>query len=141
MKKKILLLMTLATMGLTAATMAQVPNYVPTNGLVGYWPFNGNANDESGNGNNGTVNGATLTSDRFNSLNSCYLFTGTSNEISTTNQFFNNGWANYTISFWFNPSANLLNGCIINTTPHTMVLIKKSTIIKIQILVFILGIY
>lgn len=24
---------------------------VPTNGLVAYYPFNGNANDESGNGN------------------------------------------------------------------------------------------
>ena len=35
------------------------------NGLVGYWPFNGNANDESGNGNDGTVNGVTLTNDRF----------------------------------------------------------------------------
>jgi hypothetical protein len=37
--------------------MAQnVPNYVPTNGLVGWWPFNGNANDESGNGNHFTPN-------------------------------------------------------------------------------------
>jgi hypothetical protein len=27
---------------------AQVPSYIPTNGLVGYWPFNGNANDVSG---------------------------------------------------------------------------------------------
>jgi hypothetical protein len=49
----------------TANLMAQVPNYLPTNGLVGWWPFNGNANDESGNGNNGTENGATLTTDRF----------------------------------------------------------------------------
>jgi hypothetical protein len=32
-------------------------------GLVAYYPFNGNANDESGNGNNGTVNGAALTID------------------------------------------------------------------------------
>src|SRR5664280_1057369 len=39
-------------------------------GLVGYWPFNGNANDLSGNGNNGTVyGGATLTSDRFGNAN------------------------------------------------------------------------
>jgi hypothetical protein len=45
-------------------SFAQVPSYVPTNGLVGYWPFNGNANDASVNGNNGTVNGATLTTDR-----------------------------------------------------------------------------
>lgn len=55
---------------------AQVPSYVPTNGLVGYWPFNGNANDESGNGNNGVVNGATLAADRMGNPNSCYqLFT------------------------------------------------------------------
>lgn len=47
---------------------------VPLDGLIGYWPFNGNANDESGNGNNGTVNGATLTTDRFGNDNSCYNF-------------------------------------------------------------------
>jgi len=46
------------------------------NGLVGNWPFCGNANDESGNGNNGTVNGATLTTDRFGSANSAYSFDG-----------------------------------------------------------------
>jgi hypothetical protein len=97
---------------------ACLPAYVPTNGLMGYWPFCGNANDESGNGNNGTVNGAVLTNDRFNSLNSSYLFTGTSNKISITNPFFNNGWANYTISIWFNPSSNLSNGILINTNPH-----------------------
>jgi len=43
-------------------------------GLVAYYPFNGNANDESENGNNGTVNGATLTSDRFGIPNSAYRF-------------------------------------------------------------------
>jgi hypothetical protein len=43
-------------------------------GLVGYWPFCGNANDESGNGNNGTVNGATLTADRFGNQASAYSF-------------------------------------------------------------------
>ena len=52
MKIKGLLLTASATQGLLNVTMAQVPNYVPTNGLVGWWPFNGNANDESGNGNN-----------------------------------------------------------------------------------------
>jgi hypothetical protein len=35
-------------------------------GLVAYYPFNGNANDESGNGNNGTVSGAALTTDSTN---------------------------------------------------------------------------
>ena len=60
---------------ITVNLWAQVPNYVPTNGLVGWWPFNGNANDESGNGNNGTNNGATLTADRFGNVNKSYLFT------------------------------------------------------------------
>lgn len=45
-------------------------------GLVGYWPFNGNANDESGNGNNGIIIGATLTSDRFGNTNMAYRFDG-----------------------------------------------------------------
>ena len=57
---------------------AQVPSYVPTDGLVGYWPFNGNANDESGNGNNGTVNGTTLTEDRFGNNNAAYYFNNSS---------------------------------------------------------------
>ena len=50
------------------------------NGLVGYFPFCGNANDASGNGNNGNVTGATLTTDRFGNLNSndWYVFSGIS---------------------------------------------------------------
>ena len=50
---------------IAANTFAQVPSYVPTNGLVGWWPFNNNANDESGNGNNGAITGTTITADRF----------------------------------------------------------------------------
>ena len=40
-----------------------------TNGLVAYWPFNGSANDASGNGHNGTVYRATLTTNRFGNAN------------------------------------------------------------------------
>ena len=69
----------------TLNVFSQVPNYVPTNGLVGYWPFNGNANDESGNGNNGTVNGATLTTDRFGNANSAYSFDGVNDWIEVSN--------------------------------------------------------
>jgi len=45
-------------------------------GLIAYYPFNGNANDESGNENDGTVNGATLTIDRFGEVSSAYRFDG-----------------------------------------------------------------
>ena len=78
MKLKSLLLTITATLGMYAVTKAQVPNYVPTDGLVGWWPFNGNANDESGNGHDGVVNGATLTEDRFGSANAAFDFNGIS---------------------------------------------------------------
>jgi hypothetical protein len=45
-------------------------------GLAAYYPFNGNANDESGNDNHGTVYGATLTNDRFGGNNGAYYFDG-----------------------------------------------------------------
>jgi hypothetical protein len=66
---------------LSVTTFAQIPSYVPSNGLVGWWPFNGNANDESGNGNNGTVNGATLTADRFGNSNASYYFANNKIEV------------------------------------------------------------
>ena len=50
-------------------------------GLVAYYPFNGNANDESGNGNHGAVNGAALTKDRFGNANSAYSFDGVNDVI------------------------------------------------------------
>lgn len=42
--------------------------------LVAYFPFNGNANDESGNGHNGTIFGATITTDRYNLAGKAYNF-------------------------------------------------------------------
>jgi hypothetical protein len=58
-------LLTLLFIGIASLYAQTVPSYVPTNGLVGWWPFNGNANDESGNGNNGSyVTGVNPTSDR-----------------------------------------------------------------------------
>jgi hypothetical protein len=54
---------------------------IPTFSLIGHYPFSGNANDLSGNNHNGTVNGATLTADRFGNPNSAYVFNGTSNYI------------------------------------------------------------
>lgn len=48
---------------------------IPTNGLVAYYPFNGNANDESGNGHNGSVTGATLITDRLGQASSAFSST------------------------------------------------------------------
>lgn len=57
---------------------------IPTQGLVVYYPFNRNANDESGNGHHGTIIGATLTTDRLGNENSAYAFDG-NNYISIAN--------------------------------------------------------
>ena len=101
MKKKNLLMTAIAIFGLATITMAQVPSYVPTTGLVGYWPFNGNANDESGNGNNGTVNGATLTTDRFGNANSAYSFNGNTIDVNSGNQFAITQSSQFTVNFWY----------------------------------------
>ncbi len=76
-------------------------------GLLGYYPFNGNAYDESGNGNNGNVSDATLTEDRFGNPNSAYSFDGVDDYILIPNRkafnFLHNG-NNFTISLWLKRS-------------------------------------
>jgi hypothetical protein len=70
-------------------------------GLVAYYPFNGNANDESGNGNNGIVNGAILTADRFGINNRAYTFDeNKSNYIIGDASGFPSANAPRSVSFW-----------------------------------------
>ena len=82
---------------------AQLPDYLPANGLVGWWPFNGNANDESGNGNDGVVNGAELEQDRNGNFQKCYRFTDNTSITCAINQSINTLYANqnFSISEWF----------------------------------------
>jgi len=60
----------------------EISGSVPPTDMIAYYPFNGSANDVSGNGNDGVVHGATLTSDRFGSANSSYSFEGKDNYIT-----------------------------------------------------------
>jgi hypothetical protein len=107
----------------TSIAFSQVPNYVPNNGLVGYWPFCGNANDESGNGNNGTVlGGASLTTDRFGNLNSAFLIDGLNcsnpRGVSVPVNILND---EYTFSVWCKSSdSTKTNQTILNTFPHNI---------------------
>ena len=52
------------------------------NGLVAWYPFDGNASDMSGNGKHGTVHGATLVADRHGHANKAYSFDGVNDYIS-----------------------------------------------------------
>jgi hypothetical protein len=98
---KNLLLTAAAFFGFAAASMGQtLPAYLPSDGLVGWWPFNGNANDESGNGNNGTVNGATLNEDRFGNSEKAYDFIQT-NDFLTLPGVVTNSISNaMSVSLW-----------------------------------------
>ncbi len=91
------------------------------NGLVAYYPFNGNANDESGNGNYGTVNGATLTTDGNGKPNSAYNFNGTGDYIGLLNYFPSPVNNTFTFSAWIKPSSCEINtdGSIIGSTRWT----------------------
>src|SRR5262245_55056083 len=51
-------------------------------GLVAFYPFTENADDLSGNGNNGTVSGAVLSIDRFGRASEAYRFDGTNDYVS-----------------------------------------------------------
>jgi hypothetical protein len=73
-----------------------------TNGLVGYWPFNGNANDKSGNASNGEVYGAQLVEDRFGNSNSAYLFDGLDDYIAISSPHQNYTNNIISISLWVN---------------------------------------
>ena len=70
-------------------------------GLVAYYPFVGNADDASGNGNNGVVYDATLTTNRFGDANSAYDFNGSSSFIDIPQSSgLNNLTTNFTLSAW-----------------------------------------
>lgn len=99
--KKLLLLIGFASLTINA----QVPSYVPNNGLLAYYPFNSNANDLSGNNLNGTLNGPSLTSDRFGNSNSAYNYNGTSNNIVVLNSSILNV-ENWSVSAWYKTSVN-----------------------------------
>ncbi len=79
----------------------QVPSFLPTNGLLAWYPFNGNANDESGKGNHGTVYSATLTSDKSGNPNKAYNFAGNARIQITPDTSLNtriisiNAWVNF----------------------------------------------
>ena len=78
---------------------SQTPPYLP-DGLVAYYPFNGDTKDESGFGRNGITHGPVLAADRFGRLDAAFSFNGQADYIdasSTINDVLNT----FTVSIWF----------------------------------------
>ncbi len=83
-----------------------IPFYIPKDSLVAWFPFNGNAEDESGNGNTGLSLGAVLTSDRSGNTEKAFSFNGFNKQyISCINNKMPMGYSKRSISLWLNPSS------------------------------------
>jgi len=83
-----------------------------TDGLVGWWPLNGNANDITVNGNDGTVSGATVSSG-LDQL--CYSFDGVDDYINLgSSSVFNFGSNDFSISCWLKTSVTGKRRCLVD---------------------------
>jgi len=84
---------------------------VSREGLVGEWHFDGDAKDSSGNGNDGTVYGASFVEGKFGKALS---FDGVGDYVQTP---ISSG-TTYTLEAWIKPNA--LNGGISEHAPETI---------------------
>ena len=75
-QKTVMIILVFASISLNSFSQVNLED-----GLIGYYPFNGNANDESTNSNDGIVFEAILTADRFGNENSAYKFDGDNDNI------------------------------------------------------------
>ena len=88
----------------TAWAVTLDPEALPSD-PVAYYPFNGNADDESGNGFDGIVHGATLCPDRFGNPESAYSFPGDNDHIEVPN--YPSVTTAVTLAAWVYPKESL----------------------------------
>ena len=98
---------TLLAFALMSSGLAQIPEYVSTDGLVAWYPFSGDASDLSEFGNDGSVQGPSLTTDRFGNASCAYGFDGVDDYILIEGSDaleFEDG--DFTFSGWFKTSVS-----------------------------------
>ncbi len=105
------LLLSAALAGLPATASARSSL---TDGLLAYYPFNGNENDESGNGNHASFSGAVLTADRFGALNKAFQFNEAGDHMSASVASMPLGNAPRSVVAWIKPDrgGHPINGVI-----------------------------
>ncbi len=120
---------------LTASFVHQIHAQIPsTNGLVAYYPFNGNANDLSGNGNNGSFVGSDIkyVLDRIGNTNSLWI--NSTSAVSyvlaprSSSLDFN---TNFTLSIWLkftnSPSSQRYHNLISNGADSSSANLRYAT--------------
>ena len=89
-------------------------------GQIAYYPFDGNANDVSGNGYNGIVHGALLTADRNGKAQSAYYFDGNNSYIDLGNAVeMKRYMSDYTVVGWIKLDE-------FSTSYHSMILSNRN---------------
>jgi len=121
--KYLFILLALCGLSLSAQN---VPGYVPTNGLAGWWPFNANANDASGNARHLQISGTSaFTLDRNNANNASIYLDGNNSYLSNSSSFFNAS-NDHSINLWVNFLSYTSSGAtgtdrgLFNTFPHPL---------------------
>jgi len=106
---------------LCASSVAQnIPSYVPTNGLLGWWPFEGNGNDLSLLANNAANFGATYTADRFGNANFAVSFNGISSYMQVaTPGFALDALGEFTYSVWVKKQVQSSSGVVVMSGDNT----------------------
>lgn len=94
----------------TDSITIMVTRQMPTQGLILHYPFSGSAVDASGNSNDGTVHGATLTQDRFSNDNSAYAFDGSDDYIDVGNNV--KPLLPMSVSVWVKVNSLATAGCV-----------------------------
>ena len=93
-----------------------------SDGLLAYYPFSGNAIDAAGNGHDGVVMDALLTTNRFGQPDSAYAFDGTNSMIVVSNSADLQPLGDFSVSVW----AEVLVAPVDNYLPnhYSMMLTK-----------------
>ena len=97
--RKLLALLLLAP----CALLAQVPGYVPTDGLAGWWSLDGAALDAGTNALHGTLEGPTAGEDRYGNPNGALNFDGVDDRVNIPHSDFTNPSV-LSLSVWFKDS-------------------------------------
>ncbi|MCK4409336.1 MAG: PKD domain-containing protein [Candidatus Eisenbacteria sp.] len=97
---------------------------IPVTAPVAHFPFNGNAEDESGNENDATVYGATLAPDRFGNDDSAYSFNGSGDYIQTP---VDSNALPLSVSVWFKASdvsgeRSIVDSDVFGQSGHSLII-------------------
>jgi hypothetical protein len=111
MKARLILFTLLYILNFHIAFGQILPSFIDTSGLVAFYSFNGNANDLSGRGNNGTIlGGATFQNDRLGQANQAILLDGVNDYISIPRNSSLEPTNALTINAWITPTRMANSG-------------------------------